>query len=346
MSRVRFIIICLLFIPFSVSANEMSISCPSKINSSSDVICSVKANFTINSDQVAFMYQNDNVLFDNFSPSDGWSITEGGTSNSKGVVLTRENEVSGISDLGSITYKSTGLTENFSIKIYGFDATNGNADRIDFSNNESIANIHVNHSNNYLKSIVINGNDIGFNKDKVSYSYSSVSDTVTISAVLDDNTAYCENLNRTVKLNDGNNIVEYNVKAENGVVRTYRISILYNKINNNSNNNADNNSNNNTNNNSNNVVRPNDVIEDNTIVDDDVPDIQDDLDVDKNNDLTDKKNDKIKESNSNNDLNDSSNEDSESGKKFNYILLGIGFVVVIVSVILIIKNKDQLYKND
>ena len=338
MNRLRFIVLCLLFIPFGVCANEISISCPSKINLSDSVVCSVSANLTTNSDQIAFMYQNDNILFDSFTPSNGWRITEGGTSNSKGVVLTRENEVSGISDLGSITYKSTGLTENFSIKIYGFDATNGNADRIDFSNNESIANIHVNHSNNYLKSIVINGNDIGFNKDKVSYSYSSVSDTVTISAVLDDNTAYCENLNRTVKLNDGNNIVEYNVKAENGVVRTYRISILYNKINNNSNNNADNNSNN--------VVRPNDVIEDNTIVDDDVPDIQDDLDVDKNNDLTDKKNDKIKESNSNNDLNDSSNEDSESGKKFNYILLGIGFVVVIVSVILIIKNKDQLYKND
>lgn len=337
MNRVRFIIICLLFIPFSVFANEMSISCPSKINSSSDVVCSVKANFTTNSDQVAFMYQNDNVLFDSFSPSNGWSITEGGTSNSRGVVLTSENEVNGISDLGSITYKSTGLTENFSIRIYGFDATNVNADRIDFSNNESIASIHVNHNNNYLRSIVINGNDIGFNKDKVSYSYSSVSDTVTISAVLDDNTAYCENLNRTVNLNDGNNIVEYNVKAENGVVRTYRISILYNKI--------SNNSNNNTGNNSNNVVKPNDVVEDNTIVDD-VPDIQDNSDVDKSNDLTDKKNDKIKESDSNNDLNDSSSEDSESGKKFNYILLGIGFVVVIVSIILIIKNKDQLYKND
>lgn len=69
----------------------------------------------------------------------------------------------------------------------------------------------------------------------------------------------------------------------------------------------------------------------------DEPEVKD-LDTDKKTDV--KKNDDKKVVESKTDSND-----SKLGKKLNLLLLGLGITVVIVSIVLIKKNKDQLYKN-
>ena len=359
MNKIRCFLICLLFVPIIVYANDISISCPSKINAGTNIMCNVQANFSDNvSDQVSFLYNNDGIIFKSFAAAEGWNVSEGGNASAKGVVLSRSNEVSGAVNLGTVTYVTSNLFDDFSIRIYDFDATNTRAQKINFSTLESSANVHVNHANNYLKSLLINGVDIGFNRDKTDYSYSTSNDTIDIVAELDDSLAICENLHRVVNLSYGNNVIEYVVSAEDGSLRTYRINVTYN-VNNNNNNNNNNNTNVNNNNsvnsnNNNNVNNNSDNIDTNNI--DDINnnnssnvDNSDDVNNNRNeNKMPDKNKDndtsKIQKDNNEDSVDNSSQKTIKVKNKMNLLLAFVCLVLIVICTIFIKKNWKSLYK--
>lgn len=337
---------CLLFVPVVVFANEISISCPNSINPGTDILCGVQANFSDNvSDQVSFMYYNDNVIFKSFSPAEGWTISEGGSGSAHGVVLSRSNEVSGVVNLGVISYNTSNLSNDFSIRVYDFDATNNSAQRIDFSNVESISNVHINHINNYLKSLLVNGTDIGFSRNKTEYQYVTYDNTVSIVAELDDSLATCDDLHRVVNLTAGYNVIDYVVKSESGSLRTYRINITY-IIPDTSNNNTSNNSNNNSNNGTNINIDSN-INDGSSAVDDNN---QTNIDSDKsfsnneNNKKDEKSKDDVSKVEKNNDVTVNNKSSEKVKNKMNLLLAFVCLILIVVCAIFIKKNWKSLYK--
>jgi len=372
--KIKKILFTLLLIPTSALANEINLNCPPKANSGTTITCDIHANITENSiDEVKFLYKDISIPFEKFTPEDNWRIEQGGTNLSTGIVLIRNDEVSGITKLGTITYQLPDQQNDMTIMIYGFDATNTSAQVINFSNSTSSANIHINKTNNFLKSLLINGNDIGFNKNKLDYQYTTTSSTAEISAELDDISATCNNLARTVNLVNGNNIIEYKVIAENGSSKIYTINIIYieqiepeikpnpnpNEPNNGSNNNENNSNNdnqsiNNSNNNANNSNNDNQSINNSNNNTNDI--IENDQNDEKNNEETiieKEENEKKEEIETNdeekNQITESQPELKNTNNKkkiLNALLIIISILSIIVSIVLVKKNWSILYKND
>lgn len=85
-------------------------------------------------------------------------------------------------------------------------------------------------SNNYLSSLTISNGEINFKKDKYGYDVVVNHDVerITIKAVLEDKKAMVSGTG-SKSLKDGENVFKIAVKAENGSVRNYTITIFREK---------------------------------------------------------------------------------------------------------------------
>ncbi len=221
-------IFAIITFPKTVFANEMTITCPEKADKDTSIDCIVKANLTDNStDQIKFTYYNDNITYIGFTPTTGWRIEEGSTNESTGLVLRNDNELNGQITLGTITYKLPNSYDDANISISGFDGTNTNAQIVRFSNANSTSSVHIRRTNNNIKNILINGNEIGFDNKVTLYTYNTTNQTIQIHAELEDEYASCEELDREVTLTEGINTIKYTVYAEDGSKKIYEIRVNY-----------------------------------------------------------------------------------------------------------------------
>lgn len=87
-------------------------------------------------------------------------------------------------------------------------------------------------SNNYLKSLNVEGYDIGFSKEKTSYSVNikKGTDKINITGSADDDKSRVSGLGEK-SVEEGDNSFEITVTAENGSTRTYKINAIVEEAN-------------------------------------------------------------------------------------------------------------------
>jgi len=236
----------LLFItPSFVYAASINIDCPSKVNQGSQFTCTIGGNFNKNVNRILVKYSyNSKITYSNLELLDNWTLSSDESNNNKSFIIENSSDKTGNIQFSKITFNIANNTQgqNLDLQFYGFDATNSSAELIDF--NPSIVNksIHVNSTNNSLKRILIEGNEITLVDSSVVYEFISNKKNITIIGELDSSVATCENLSRNVELNEGENTIIYTVYAEDGTPNTYTFKIIYEEISNTTNpdNNIDN----------------------------------------------------------------------------------------------------------
>lgn len=270
----------LLVTPLTINAaSSINVICPEKVKDNTNFTCSVKGNFDKNVNNIIVKYRySDELSYQSIELKDTWDfILQDNPSNTK-IGLRNDFEIIGETNLADIIFKtqSGSINKNLYIEFYDFDGTNSSHQAINYSNDPIKKYIRVMSNNNNLKTLTIDGENIGLTEN-TNYSYNANKKNITISAELTDANASCENITRTVNLVNGNNIIEYNVIAEDGSIKKYTINVIYNEQKNNDssyntntiNNNTvqpDNNSNNNADNSPSDQTEENKVEE--TITDD------------------------------------------------------------------------------
>lgn len=350
--RIIALILMIMATPSLVSAAIIDVICPEKIKENTDFTCNVRAISDTNINNIIVKYRySDKILYKSIELKDNWTfLVEDNPSATKFGIKNQTEKVGDIS-LADITFSAPSIAgEDLYIEFYDFDATNENADIIYFNNNSLRKNIHVKSNNNNLKTLTIDGENIGLN-DNTNYSYNTNKNNITITAELADTNATCENITRTVNLVNGNNIIEYNVVAEDGITKRYTINIVYDKYKEpevkpntntnqtnrgtiNSNISSDDNSNSN---NSNNVIENNQTDEKNN----------EGTSIEKNNSKEQTKKVKEKETEKNNqevEKTDTKNTDKNKMKIY-VVLIIISIVIITLSIVIIKKNWNTLYKN-
>lgn len=359
--RIIALILMIMATPSLVSAAIIDVICPDKIKENTDFTCNVRAISDANINNVIVKYRySDKISYKSIELKDNWTfLVEDNPSATKFGIKNQTEKVGDIS-LADITFSAPSIAgEDLYIEFYGFDATNENADIIYFNNNSLRKNIHVKSNNNNLKTLTIDGENIGLTEN-TNYSYNTNKNNITITAELSDTNATCENIIRTVNLVNGNNIIEYNVIAEDGSTKIYKINIVYaeskeSEVRPNPNTNQTNRGTNNTNN-ANTISDTNNATSDDNSNNNSTNNIIDNnQDIEKKNeeelteDIT-KKEQKEKKENSK-DIKQTETEKTEKKDtdkkklKINVVLIVISIVIIALSIIIIKKNWGSLYKN-
>lgn len=214
----------ILVLPFNVKAvtNSISVNCPSKANSGHEISCSVfgYSNVLVSSLSSKISVSS-NLEFVSFAVN-GW---EGGYNAGKIDLYTSSNK-SGDFSIGTINLRvksSANSANNESVLAYENVFYDDNFDEMAVSNSSST--ISITSTDNYLSSLSVGGYNIGFNKEKYSYSLEVESSSVTISATASDSKAKVSGTG-TKNLSVGSNKFTIAVTSEAGNVRNYNIEIV------------------------------------------------------------------------------------------------------------------------
>ena len=230
------LILMIMVTPSLVNAATVDVICPEKVKENTDFTCTVKAISDTNINNIIVKYRySDKITYKNIELKDNWIfLVEDNPSPTK-FGLKNETEKTGDITLADITYNASNAEgENLYIEFYDFDATNNNADVISFTNDPLRKNIHVKSTNNKLKTLTIDNENITLEPNQTNYTYTTNKAKVNITAELDDTNATCDNLNRTVNLTKEETTVTYKVTAEDGTEINYTITIINNNVENSS----------------------------------------------------------------------------------------------------------------
>lgn len=139
--RILLIIVLLLVaITIKAYANELTIVAPDSINTeeTNEIECTLKGNFSDNINSIKVRYNfSDGITFDDFTPNESWTMEQGGTSNSSGMILRVGDEnVTGEIEFGKFILHIPETYDNkkINIKLFDLDATNKECEIIDFEN--------------------------------------------------------------------------------------------------------------------------------------------------------------------------------------------------------------------
>ena len=220
----------LLIFPSFVYAASIDVECPEKVNQNTSFTCTIKGNFSQNVDHILIKYSyNSKLSYSNLELLDNWTLSSDESNNNKSFVIENNNN-----KIGSIVFAKIKFNvsdniqgQNLDLQFYGFDATNSSAELIDFSPSVINKSIYVNSTNNSLKQVSIDGDVIEINDSVSTYNYITNKSSVNIVGELVSQTSICEDLSRTVELNEGVNDVLYTVIAEDGTSRIYTLKITY-----------------------------------------------------------------------------------------------------------------------
>ena len=227
-----FISFLLLIFPSFVYASTISVDCPTNVNQNSDFDCIVKGSFNENVSRVLIKYSyNSKLQFKNFESIGDWNLASDSEVVYKSFIVDSSADKIGNYDLAKITFTVANNTQgqNLDLRFYGFDATNSSAEVIDFTPSIVNKSVHINSTNNSLKTVTIDDDVIEINDEVLTYDYVTNKKIINMVGVLDSTTSTCEDLSRTIELNEGSNDIVYTVVAEDGIPKSYTFKIVYDK---------------------------------------------------------------------------------------------------------------------
>ena len=221
-NKIKFLLFVILIFPIFISAAEVSLSCPSSVNSGESVTCSINVNS--GSEYVAGFEASVNagagLTYKSYSLSSGWA----GTSTSSNF-LVYGNKVNGSKTLGKYVYTAKGNpNDKLTVSLKNISVSNENGNAIS-SNSSASATIRIKCNDNNLKSLSIDGVSVsGFNKDTLTYNITSEKTSINIAASASSSYAKVSGTGKkTVKY--GKNVFDVVVTSESGSKKTYKINV-------------------------------------------------------------------------------------------------------------------------
>ena len=221
-NKIKFLLFVILIFPIFINAAEVSLSCPSSVNSGESVTCSI--NINSGSEYVAGFEASVNagagLTYKSYSLSSGWA----GTSTSSNF-LVYGNKVNGSKTLGKYVYTAKGNpNDKLTVSLKNISVSNENGNAIS-SNSSASATIRIKCNDNNLKSLSIDGVSVsGFNKDTLTYNSTSEKTSINIAASASSSYAKVSGTGKkTVKY--GKNVFDVVVTSESGSKKTYKINV-------------------------------------------------------------------------------------------------------------------------
>lgn len=221
-NKVKYLLYVILMCPFYVSAAEVSLSCPSSVNSGESVTCSI--NINSGSEYVAGFEASINagngLTYKSYSPSSGWA----GTSTSSNF-LVYGNKVNGSKTLGKYVYTAKGNpNDKLTISLKDISVSNENGNAIS-SNSSASATIRIKCNDNNLKSLTVDGLSVsGFNKDTLTYNMTTEKTSINIAASASSSYAKISGTGKKT-VNYGKNVYDVVVTSESGSKKIYKINV-------------------------------------------------------------------------------------------------------------------------
>ena len=221
-NKIKLLLFVILIFPIFISAAEVSLSCPSSVNSGESVTCSI--NINSGSEYVAGFEASVNagagLTYKSYSLSSGWA----GTSTSSNF-LVYGNKVNGSKTLGKYVYTAKGNpNDKLTVSLKNISVSNENGNAIS-SNSSASATIRIKCNDNNLKSLSIDGVSVsGFNKDTLTYNINSEKTSINIAASASSSYAKVSGTGKkTVKY--WKNVFDVVVTSESGSKKTYKINV-------------------------------------------------------------------------------------------------------------------------
>lgn len=189
------LIICMFVFKYDLYAFEPTIVCPSEVDANTVFECEVKTDVKVNIVTGLYVFKGSTTM------------------DSNGVIKFKSSE-SGIFDISLLSYDYTNT----------FNTTTVNVKKV---TTEKATTTKAKSSNNYLSSILVNGNKIeGFSKDKTKY-FINVSydvEKILIDAKVEDITATYE-VNGPKTLEVGENEYTIGTTSEDNVTKFYKVIV-------------------------------------------------------------------------------------------------------------------------
>lgn len=238
------VIALILFIPISVKAeNRLILDCPKKVNSNSNVTCTLSGYSDSNVSSLSTKLNlSNNLEFVSFTTN---SIWQGGMNNGKIDVYTDNNKINQFT-IGTVNIKvneSADSSKDESLLTSGSVFYDDNFD--DLIVKETSSTIAINSTDNYLYSLSVSGYSLNpsFKMDVMEYNLTVKDSEITVNAIANSSKATVSGSGKKT-LSVGNNKISISVKSEAGTVRNYVINVIRENVNINDNNNNSNSSNN------------------------------------------------------------------------------------------------------
>ncbi len=221
-NKVKYLLFVILMCPLFVSAAEVSLSCPSSVNSGESVTCSI--NINSGSEYVAGFEASINagsgLTYKSYSLSSGWA----GTSTSSNF-LVYGNKVNGSKTLGKYVYTAKGNpNDKLTISLKNISVSNENGNAIS-SNSSASATIRIKCNDNNLKSLSVDGVSVsGFNKNTLTYNMTTEKTSINIAASASSSYAKISGTGKKT-VNYGKNVYDVVVTSESGSKKIYKINV-------------------------------------------------------------------------------------------------------------------------
>ena len=225
----KLLALCLLILPFKVSATNLSVnlSCPSSARAGQVVSCNITGNITSGSlnGLTAKFYYTSGLTFSSFTQGSGWSNYY---SSASGFSIANVSGKTGSTTFGVLKVKipnNAAVNSSYSVTINNLDGSDTSGNSVSASGRTST--IRVLSGNNNLASLKVSNASISFNPNVSVYSMTINSATAVITASLADSSAsFVSGFgSRTINLAYGTNAYYVKVKAANGDIKTYTLNI-------------------------------------------------------------------------------------------------------------------------
>lgn len=230
MKKIYAIILFIFFmLPFKVNAANMSLnlSCPAQAKAGATVNCTISgtvSNGKLKGITTKLSYTN-GLSFVSFTPSSSWANYYSGAS---GFSIGNVAGVSGTVTFGTLKVKvpaNAAVNSSYSVTVSQIDASDENNNSFTASN--KTATIKVLSGNNNLSGLKLSNANISFSTNTLNYSATINATSTVISASLQDSSAsFVSGYGaRTINLSYGTHNYYVKVKAANGDIKTYTLTI-------------------------------------------------------------------------------------------------------------------------